>query len=183
VIRSANYQPAADAFFLTGGVAAHTNQRANLDTQHRIGLAMTMTVVQLRRADQSNQVLARLFSLSLGYRAWSSAAAFLVVMSQRPGHPALWVVAPFVFIPFASIKRLHDRAKSGSWMIGFLLPAWVLNLASEFVDRSAIAGEYWISLALSIAANAFLVWGLVAWTDVRHDRRQSIRRSSARSVA
>jgi hypothetical protein len=37
----------------------------------------------------------------------------------------------------------------------------VLNLASEFTDGSAIAGEYWISLALSIAANAFFVWGLV----------------------
>jgi hypothetical protein len=37
----------------------------------------------------------------------------------------------------------------------------LLNLASEFVDDSAIAGEHWFSLALSIAANAFLVWGLV----------------------
>ena len=96
-------------------------------------------------------------------------------MSQRPDHQTFWVVAPFVFIPVAIIgllvalswllavgtKRLHDRAKSGTWMIAFLLPAWVLNLASEFVDDSAIAGEYWISLALSIAANAFLVWGLV----------------------
>jgi uncharacterized membrane protein YhaH (DUF805 family) len=107
--------------------------------------------------------------------AWYSAATFFYVMSQRPDHQTFWVVAPFVFIPVAFIgllvalswllavgtKRLHDRAKSGTWMIAFLLPAWVLNLASEFVDGSAIAGEYWISLALSIAANAFLVWGLV----------------------
>ena len=46
-------------------------------------------------------------------------------------------------------------------MIAFLLPAWVLNVSSEFVDESAIADKYWISLALLIAASAFGVWGLV----------------------
>jgi uncharacterized membrane protein YhaH (DUF805 family) len=108
-------------------------------------------------------------------RAWYSAAAFFYLMSQRPDHETFWVVAPFVFIPVAFIgllvalfwllavgsKRLHDRAKSGSWMIAFLLPERVLNISSEFVDQSAIADKYWISLALLIAANAFLVWGLV----------------------
>jgi uncharacterized membrane protein YhaH (DUF805 family) len=107
--------------------------------------------------------------------AWYSAAAFFYLMSQRPDHETFWVVAPFVFIPVAFIgllvalfwllavgtKRLHDRTKSGSWMIAFLLPERVLNISSEFVDQSAIADKYWISLALLIAASAFVVWGLV----------------------
>jgi uncharacterized membrane protein YhaH (DUF805 family) len=105
-------------------------------------------------------------------------------------HSTFWVVATFVFSPVAFVgilvalfwllavgtKRSHER---GTWMIAFLLPAWVLNLASEFVDRSAIAGKYWISLAISIAAGASQSG---AWTDARHDRRQSILRRLARSV-
>lgn len=103
--------------------------------------------------------------------AWYVAAAFVYSMSQRPEHQTFWVVALFVFIPVALVsllillavgtKRLHDRAKSGTWMIAFLLPALVLNTASEFVDDSQLANKYWFSLGLTIAANAFLIWGLV----------------------
>ena len=106
--------------------------------------------------------------------SWYSAAAFSYLIWQRPDHETSWAGAPFVAVialigllvalfslSAVGTKRLHDRAKSGAWMIAFLLPAWVLNISSEFVDQSAIAGKYWLSFALVIAANAFLVWGLV----------------------
>ncbi len=106
--------------------------------------------------------------------AWYSAGIFFYLMWQRPDHETFGIVAPFALIVALigllvalfwllalGTKRLHDRAKSGTWMIAFLLPAWVLNLSSEFVDESAIADKYWISLALLIAESAFVVWGLV----------------------
>jgi uncharacterized membrane protein YhaH (DUF805 family) len=143
-----------------------------------IALEAAMTLIQLLFSFQGRINRTKFWLGFLIYFlvsvAWFSAGALFYLMWQRPDHETFWDVAPFVLIVAiigllvalywllaVGTKRLHDRAKSGTWMIAFLLPAWVLNLSSEFVDQSAIAGKYWISFVLLTAANAFLVWGLV----------------------
>jgi len=159
-------------------VFAQTNRGAE-NLRRGIASEVAVTVTQLLTSFEGRISRTKfwlgvlIYSLVAG--VWQFASAFIYMMSRRPDFETFWIVAPFVFMPVAAIgmlvalfwlsavtiKRLHDRAKSGRWMIAFLLPAWVLHLSREFVDRSAIAGEHWISLALLIAANAFLLWGLV----------------------
>lgn len=54
-----------------------------------------------------------------------------------------------------SVKRLHDRDKSGWWMVPFfVLP----GLYSQFGDR---LGDSWFNVLFGLSAFAFTVWGFV----------------------
>lgn len=101
--------------------------------------------------------------------------AFAVVTASlwpRPDQPheTLWTIAfvcgallaiigmlnAFAWLLAVGTKRLHDRAKSGAWMLVFIVPYWGLEIASDALgDNRAIA------IGLSIAGWAFGVWALV----------------------
>jgi uncharacterized membrane protein YhaH (DUF805 family) len=62
----------------------------------------------------------------------------------------------FVWVYFAtSIKRLHDRDKSGYWMVPFFVAPGLYN---QFVDRLP---DSWLDLPLALIAFALCIWGFV----------------------
>jgi uncharacterized membrane protein YhaH (DUF805 family) len=54
-----------------------------------------------------------------------------------------------------SIKRLHDRNKSGWWMVPFIVAT---GLYGQFADR---LGGSWAAVFLGLAVFIFFLWGLV----------------------
>ncbi len=62
----------------------------------------------------------------------------------------------FLWVYFAaSIKRLHDRDRSGWWMVPFfILP----GLYSQFEDR--LPDSYWM-LPLAVASGVLCLWGFI----------------------
>jgi uncharacterized membrane protein YhaH (DUF805 family) len=54
-----------------------------------------------------------------------------------------------------SIKRLHDRNRSGWWMIPFIVAT---VLYGQFADRP---GGSWAAVFLGLAVFIFFIWGLV----------------------
>jgi uncharacterized membrane protein YhaH (DUF805 family) len=78
------------------------------------------------------------------------------------------IVTPlFVWVYFAtSIKRLHDRDKSGWWTVPF---GAVPSLYSQFADR---LGDYWIAaLPLGLIAFVLCSWGFVGMYCLRGSRK------------
>jgi uncharacterized membrane protein YhaH (DUF805 family) len=69
--------------------------------------------------------------------------------------------------PYAavSIKRLHDRNKSGWWIIPFIVAT---GLYSEFGDR--LAGS-WAKRFVGLAAFGFFIWGLYCLRGMRGPNR------------
>ncbi len=64
--------------------------------------------------------------------------------------------ALFVWVYFAtSIKRLHDRDKSGWWMIPFFVGPGIFN---QYADR---LGDSYLLIATGLVAFAFLLWGFI----------------------
>jgi uncharacterized membrane protein YhaH (DUF805 family) len=68
--------------------------------------------------------------------------------------------------PYAavSIKRLHDRNKSGWWMIPFIVAT---SLYSEFGYR--LAGS-WVKPSVGLVAFGFFIWGVVEMYFLRGTR-------------
>lgn len=63
-----------------------------------------------------------------------------------------------VFLPVLalSVKRLHDRGKSGWWILPFyFVPHWLLKI-SEKVPAGDVV--WWLSLSSSVALS---LWGLI----------------------
>jgi uncharacterized membrane protein YhaH (DUF805 family) len=99
----------------------------------------------------------------LAFTALWGAIYFLFLLSQS------WVVIPSLEIALAIIvvligwfglfaigtKRLHDRGKSGAWMLVFMVPTLALSLLSEALGESLIA------IGLSVAGFAFVIWALI----------------------
>jgi uncharacterized membrane protein YhaH (DUF805 family) len=69
--------------------------------------------------------------------------------------------------PYAavSIKRLHNRNKSGWWMIPFIVAT---GLYSQFGDR--LAGS-WAKPFVGLAAFILVIWGLAEMYRLRGTRR------------
>jgi uncharacterized membrane protein YhaH (DUF805 family) len=59
------------------------------------------------------------------------------------------------FYAAASIRRLHDRNRSGWWMVPFIVAT---GLYSEF--RGQLGGS-WAAVAVGMAVNIAFIWGLV----------------------
>jgi uncharacterized membrane protein YhaH (DUF805 family) len=71
----------------------------------------------------------------------------------------LWVYAA------TSVKRLHDRDKSGWWLLLFFaLP----GLYSQFEDR---LGNSWVAVLFGLAAFVFCVWGFVEMYCLKGSRK------------
>lgn len=67
-----------------------------------------------------------------------------------------FATALFVWVDCAtSIKRLHDRDKSGWWMVPFFV---VPGLHGQFADRLP---DSWLDLPLSLIAVVLCIWGFV----------------------
>ena len=73
----------------------------------------------------------------------------------------IWLIGLILFIAGAwsgfavGVKRLHDRNKSGWWIIPFIVAT---GLYSEFGDRPAGS---WAKRFVGLAAFGFFIWGLV----------------------
>ncbi|WP_166299620.1 DUF805 domain-containing protein [Bradyrhizobium sp. 2S1] len=113
------------------------------------------------------------------------------------GLPALLVKASgtalFVWVYIAvSIKRLHDRDKSGWWMIPFFA---IPGLMSQFSGR--LPGESYLMMAAGLIVFVLYIWGFIELAFLRgtsypnrygpnplgktHERRGGDRGSGARS--
>jgi uncharacterized membrane protein YhaH (DUF805 family) len=103
------------------------------------------------------------FSLDDLFKAVDPATYHAIPMSRLP---VLLIkiagTALFVWVYFAaSIKRLHDRDRSGWWMVPFfVLP----GLYSQFEDR--LPDSNWI-LPLALAAAALYFWGFIEFGFLR----------------
>jgi uncharacterized membrane protein YhaH (DUF805 family) len=65
-----------------------------------------------------------------------------------------------------SIKRLHDRDKSGWWMVPFLV---VPGLYNQFANRF---GDYWIAaLPSALIAIVFCIWGFIEMYCLKGSRK------------
>jgi uncharacterized membrane protein YhaH (DUF805 family) len=83
------------------------------------------------------------------FRALSS-TDLVSLLFQIIGTPLfLWVYLA------TSIKRLHDRDKSGWWMVPFFVAP---GLCSQFADR---LGDTIVAMLIGAAAVAFSIWGIV----------------------
>ncbi len=64
-----------------------------------------------------------------------------------------------------SIKRLHDRDKSGWWMVPFFVYPGLYN---QFADRFS---DYWVAaIPFALAAFVFCIWGFVEMYFLRGTR-------------
>ena len=84
----------------------------------------------------------------------------------------------FLWIYLAtSVKRLHDRDKSGWWIVPFFaLPC----LYSQFGDRTGDWLGEWAAMLLGLIAFVFSVWGFVEMYCLRGTTRdQPVRRRPA----
>jgi uncharacterized membrane protein YhaH (DUF805 family) len=64
------------------------------------------------------------------------------------------------FLAATTIKRLHDRDKSGWWiLVFFLAPALLGNIVGRIDDESYVATA--LALSLAYAAFSLKVWGVV----------------------
>ena len=72
----------------------------------------------------------------------------------------------FVWVYFAtSIKRLHDRDRSGWWMVPFFV---VPGLYNQFAGRLP---DSWLDLPLALSAFALCIWGFVEMYFLRGSRK------------
>jgi uncharacterized membrane protein YhaH (DUF805 family) len=99
----------------------------------------------------------------LAFTAVWGTVYFLFLLSQK------WILVPGLATALAIIlvligwfglfaigtKRLHDRGKSGAWMLVFMVPMLALNIASDALGESLLA------VVLSIAQFAFVIWALI----------------------
>jgi uncharacterized membrane protein YhaH (DUF805 family) len=81
-------------------------------------------------------------------------AALISLLFHIAGTP-ISVVAIW-FLTATTIKRLHDRNKSGWWIVAFFIaPALLGNLVDRLDDESYVA------FALALVAFGFYAWGFV----------------------
>lgn len=84
------------------------------------------------------------------------------------GGPGWAVMAPTIllFIPAITfgIRRLHDRNRSGWWLIPFNLGPWLFGWLAQWMllaDRGESAVGVTISLAASLVSLGLALWGWV----------------------
>jgi uncharacterized membrane protein YhaH (DUF805 family) len=82
-------------------------------------------------------------------RTWHSASPVSLVVHGIGKPLFVWVYVA------TAIKRLHDRDKSGWWIVGFFV---IPGLYIQFADR---LGDSYIALAIGIAAIVLTIWGFV----------------------
>jgi uncharacterized membrane protein YhaH (DUF805 family) len=94
--------------------------------------------------------------------AWRSlqSANYTALFIQTVETPLfLWVYLA------TSVRRLHDRDKSGWWMVAFfVLP----GLYSQFGDR---LGDSWFNVLFGLSAFVFCVWGFVEMYCLKGSRK------------
>lgn len=73
----------------------------------------------------------------------------------------------FLWVYFAaSVKRLHDRDRSGWWIVPFLLYPGLYN---QFEDRLS---DYWVlAIPFAVVAFAFCIWGFVEMYFLKGSRK------------
>lgn len=88
------------------------------------------------------------------------AAIFLITSMAEASAVILYVGGSLLFLAIVfsgiavGIKRLHDRDKSGWWVIPFMILPGLLNGASGLVNPG-------MSFGLAIASGVLGIWGLI----------------------
>ena len=73
-----------------------------------------------------------------------------------------WAFVPFWCLLAIGVKRLHDRGKSGWWMLVFILPGGIRNtVESGYFYHGTKDWPTWIAIDLSIAAIIVLFWAII----------------------
>ena len=91
------------------------------------------------------------------------------------GLPALLIkvtgTALFLLVYFTtSIKRLHDRDKSGWWMIPFFVAPGVFN---QFADRlvGTFPGDIYLLMLVGLVTFVFMIWGFIEMFFLKGSRK------------
>ena len=87
------------------------------------------------------------------------AVAFIVLLGLAI---AIWV-SWFAI----GVKRLHDRDKSGWWIVVFYILPWILGGAANTVDKQ---GNDTLTLILSLIGLLLMLWGIVVLGFLRGTR-------------
>jgi uncharacterized membrane protein YhaH (DUF805 family) len=87
------------------------------------------------------------------------AVAFIVLLGVAI---AIWV-SWFAI----GVKRLHDRDKSGWWIVVFYILPWILGGAANTVDKQ---GNDTLTLILSLIGLLLMLWGIVVLGFLRGTR-------------
>ena len=91
--------------------------------------------------------------LHAGFAGTGPAPALVPLLFSALGTPIF--VAAMWFLTAATVKRLHDRNRSGWWMIPFFV---VPPLFNRFDD---LLGDSWAVVLLGHAVNALCLWGFI----------------------
>jgi uncharacterized membrane protein YhaH (DUF805 family) len=65
------------------------------------------------------------------------------------------------------VKRLHDRDKSGWWIVVFYILPWIVGSAANAVDKQ---GNDTLTLILSLIGLLLMLWGIVVLGFLRGTR-------------
>ncbi len=93
------------------------------------------------------------FPLHAGFAKTGSAPTLVPLWFDALGTPIF--VASLWFLTAATVKRLHDRNRSGWWMIPFFV---VPPLFDRFDD---LLGDSWAVFLLGLAFKGLWLWGLI----------------------
>jgi uncharacterized membrane protein YhaH (DUF805 family) len=97
------------------------------------------------------------FSATFG-NADAETSALITLIFHITGTP-IFVIGIW-FLAATTIKRLHDRNKSGWWILAFLIaPALLGNIVDRIDDESYLATA--LALSLAIASFSLNAWGIV----------------------
>jgi uncharacterized membrane protein YhaH (DUF805 family) len=94
------------------------------------------------------------FNVSFGLAGPASTATLRPILLHAAETPiaiiSLWSLAA------TTIKRLHDRNKSGWWIVAFLVAPPLFRGITDSLDESSVA-----AVVLSLAAMVLTVWGFI----------------------
>lgn len=94
-----------------------------------------------------------------------AAASFAIMGIGRIGGALLLLLVPaLVFTLAVTVRRLHDRRKSGWWLLVFwLAPTIIAGVIMEY----PMLQSQWVALPASLIATGLQLWGLVEMGFVR----------------
>jgi uncharacterized membrane protein YhaH (DUF805 family) len=109
----------------------------------------TVKSVHLQILDVFNDPPSFPFSASFGGAGATSHAALITLIFHAAGTPIF--IFSIWFLAATTIKRLHDRDKSGWWIVAFFIaPALVGGIANRLDDSNAVVALLLIAVSLNL---------------------------------
>jgi uncharacterized membrane protein YhaH (DUF805 family) len=94
---------------------------------------------------------------------------FQMILDYAVAFIVLFAVAIAIWVSWFAIgvKRLHDRDKSGWWIVVFYVLPWIVGSAANTVDKQ---GNDTLTLILSLIGLLLMLWGIVVLGFLRGTR-------------